>query len=111
MSAAQDLHRAWLEAQLAAAEDREDALLYGAAVDLAGGDDWEQAETRALGKPEDRMRTKWAALGETPYGREPTDAHQMRAAVSDAQQAEIARLKREVALAQASDDDLVAEWF
>jgi hypothetical protein len=37
MTAARDLHIAWLERQLAQAEHRMDALLYGEALDLAGG--------------------------------------------------------------------------
>jgi hypothetical protein len=112
MSTAQDLHREWLERQLAAAEDRQDALLFGTdPVDLSAGDDWEAAEARALGKPEERLRRTWNDLGSTPPGREATSVVEMRAAVSDAQRGEIARLQREVTLAQTSDDELVAEWF
>jgi hypothetical protein len=109
---ARDEHIAWLERQLAAAEDRMDDLLFGTPVDLSGGDDsWEQAEQRALGAPEDRLRKTWSDLGSTPPGREPASVAEMRAAVSAAQQGEIARLKREVGLAQATDDELVNEWF
>jgi hypothetical protein len=55
------------------------------------------------------LRGRWDGLDRTPYGRA-TDAQQMHAAVSDAQQGEIARLQREVAIATTPEADLVAEW-
>jgi hypothetical protein len=147
MTAARDRHIAWLERQLAQAEHRMDALLYGEALDLATGrasvldlpydaadggwqdagpgqpvdlagdddyddwDDWDAAETRALGTPEVRLRSTWNGLDQTPAGREATDAQQMKAAVSAAQQGEIARLQREVAIATTPEADLIDEWF
>ena len=107
-----DEHIAWLEREITKAEDRLDALLYGEALDLSADDgSWEEAETRALGTPEDRLRRTWSGLDQTPTGREPTTTVEMKAAVEDAQAIEIKRLRREVALAQTSEDDLVAEWF
>jgi hypothetical protein len=147
MTAARDRHIAWLERQLAQAERRMDALLYGEALDLAGGservldlpydaapggwedagygqpidlagdddydgwDDWDAAETRALGKPEDRLRNTWNGLGQTPPGRAATSTAEMHAAVSDAQRGEIARLQREVAIATTPEADLIDEWY
>ena len=113
---ASDEHIAWLERELAKAERRLDATYAEAleALDLAAGGDydgWDEAQERALGKPEDRLRHTWGQLDQTPPGREASTTAEMRAAVSAAQQAEIARLRSEVALAQASDEELVAEWF
>ena len=106
-------HTAWLERQLADAENHLDALLYGEPVDLSADyDTWEQAEERALGSPEDRLRNAWNGIGQPPtHGRPAVTANEMNAAVKQAQADEIARLRREIALAKTPEADLVNEWF
>ena len=75
-------------------------------------DDWDDAEAEIFGTPEARLLAHWDALDQaTPYGREATTTAEMSAAVKQAQADEIARLQREVSIAQTSEADLIDEWY